>query len=447
MPNTNKYSLVSNTSVAKLLLHYSIPSIISMLVVALYNVIDRIFIGQGVGSIAISGLAITFPLMSLVTAFGVLVGVGGAARMSIALGKRDIKRAEYILGNVLLLTFIFSIILVVPSYIFLEDIIMFFGASEQTLPYAMEYLQIIVPFTIFTNLAFSFSGLIRASGAPNKSMIVILIGVVLNLILDPIFIFYFDMGIRGAAIATVISMSVSALFAVKHFFGHKNVVRFKRYALRLRSEIVINIVSIGLAPFLMNSASCLVNVILNNQLVKYGGDLAVGAWGIINSYLMIIVTIVIGLSLGMQPIVGYNFGADKKKRMKDVLMVAIKVSTIIMIVGFVMVQLFSGVLSSLFTDDPALSEIATRGMRIVFIMSPVIGFQVIVSNFFQSVGRVRESIFMTLSRQIIFLIPIMYLFSSLWGLTGLWIAIPVSDTLASIVAFAFLTRMKRKIYR
>ena len=444
---TNKENLIGNTSVAKLLLHYSIPSIISMLVVALYNVVDRIFIGQGIGAIAISGLAITLPLMSIVAAFGMLVGAGGSTRMSIALGKNNMQEAQQILGNVLMLIIIISTLLIIPTYICLEDIVMLFGASEQTLPYAMEYLRIIVPCTIFTNIAFSLCGLIRASGYPTKSMTIILIGVILNVILDPLFIFYFDMGIKGAAIATAISMFVTSILAIQHFYGRKNTVYLKRSALQLRYEITASILTVGLVPFFMNAASSLVNVILNNQLVKHGGDLAVGAWGIINSYLMIIITIIIGVSLGMQPIVGYNFGADKKKRMKDVLMVAIKASTVIMLIGFFAAELFAAPLVALFTHDPELSAIAIKGMRIVFMMTPIIGFQIIVSNFFQSVGQVPEAIFMTLSRQIIFLIPSMYIFASIWGLNGIWFAIPFSDIMSALVSILFLRKIKNKVYR
>lgn len=443
--NSNAAKL-GTEKVGRLLLNYSIPSIISMIVVSLYSIVDRVFIGQGVGAMAISGLALTFPLMALVAAIGTLVGVGAQTRMSIVLGMKDIPWARNILGNAFFLTFILSTALVVPSMIFIDDILRLFGGSDQTIPYAREYLMIVLPGSVFTNISFSFSGLMRASGYPMKSMIVILIGVVLNVILDPIFIFGFGMEIKGAAWATIISMFVSAVFVMAHFFNKSSFVHFEKGAFRLKKRIIINIVSIGLSPFLMNAAAATVNIILNNRLYQHGGDLAIGAFGIINSYSAMFVMCVMGLCQGMQPILGYNYGAHKLKRMKDTLLLTIKVAVTIMTIGFIVVQIFPRPLAMAFTTDEELLDITVHGLRVIFAAFPVIGFQITVSNFFQSIGKVKQSIFMSLSRQVLLLIPFLYIFSSLWGLTGVWLSTAVSDVIAAVIAAFFLNYAKKYFY-
>ena len=330
--------------IGSLLLHYSVPAIVGMVVASLYNIVDRVFIGQGVGPLAISGLALTFPLMTLIAAIGTLVGVGASARLSIVLGMKDIKWARNILGNAFILTFVLSAVFITIAMIYLPEILVAFGGSEQTIPYAIDYLKIVIPGSVLTNVSYSFSGMMRASGYPQKSMYTILIGVVLNVILDPIFIFGFGLGIQGAAIATVISMFVSAVFVMSHFFNPKHVVHFEKGCMHLRGYIIRNITSIGMAPFLMNVAACGVNIIMNHQLVRQGGDLAIGAYGILNSYAILIVMSVMGLCQGMQPIVGYNYGAQKYKRMKDTLLLTLRVGTLIMVIGFVVCELFPGLL-------------------------------------------------------------------------------------------------------
>ena len=346
--------------IGSLLLHYSVPAIVGMVVASLYNIVDRVFIGQGVGPLAISGLALTFPLMTLIAAIGTLVGVGASARLSIVLGMKDIKWARNILGNAFILTFVLSAVFITIAMIYLPEILVAFGGSEQTIPYAIDYLKIVIPGSVLTNVSYSFSGMMRASGYPQKSMYTILIGVVLNVILDPIFIFGFGLGIQGAAIATVISMFVSAVFVMSHFFNPKHVVHFEKGCMHLRGYIIRNITSIGMAPFLMNVAACGVNIIMNHQLVRQGGDLAIGAYGILNSYAILIVMSVMGLCQGMQPIVGYNYGAQKYKRMKDTLLLTLRVGTLIMVIGFVVCELFPGLLVSAFTSDPGLKSMAER---------------------------------------------------------------------------------------
>ena len=433
--------------IGKLLLKYSIPAIVGMVVVSLYNIVDRIFIGQGVGAIAISGLALTFPLMNMVAAIGTLVGVGASTRISIVLGMKDIKWARNILGNAFFLTFIMSALLIVPSMIWLEEIVRLFGGSDQTLPYALDYLRIVIPGSVLTNLSFSFGGMMRAAGFPRKSMLANIIGVGFNTILDPVFIFGLGMGIQGAAWATVISMLASALFVMHHFANRKNELHFERQGFRLKKRIIRNIVSIGLAPFLMNTAASVVNIVMNRQLRDTGGDLAIGAFGIINSYGAFFVMMVMGICMGMQPIVGYNFGAKKLKRMKDTLLLSIRIATGFVFVGFLFGELAPGVLVRLFTADETLRAMTVPGMRVVFALLPLIGFQIVVAQFHQSIGLAGEAIFMSLSRQVLFLMPLIWIFGRLWGLEGVWWALPISDGIATLTAAYFLIRVRNKFYR
>lgn len=433
-------------NIKQLLKEYSLPAITGMVVMSLYNIVSRIYIGQGVGPMAISGLTLTFPLMFLIAAIGTLVGVGGAARLSIVLGMKDLKWAQNILGNAFILTFALSGILVTILLLFLDDILIAFGGTENTIHYAKDYLRIVIPGSVLSNLTYSFSNMIRASGFPKKAMYALMLGVAASIILDPIFIFWFGMGIKGAAWATVLSMSISSVYALSHFFDRSLPVHFTLEGLKLKKFIILNIVSIGMAPFLMNLAASAVNIMMNTRLVIYGGDLAIGAYGIINSYAALIVMCVMGLGQGMQPIVGYNYGAQRLKRMKDVLLLAIKWSFVVMSIGFLCAQLLPGVMVRAFTSDPELIRIGVEGMRIVFLMIPLVGFQVIVSTFLQSISKPGKAIFMSLSRQVLFLIPLLFVFSSIWGLPGIWLSIPVSDFLAFIIAVVFLYRERKVFY-
>ncbi len=437
---------LEHEKIGSLLLKYSLPAIVGMLVSSLYNIIDRVFIGQGVGAMAISGLALTLPLSTMVAAIGTLVGIGASSRISIVLGMKDLRWARNILGNAFMLTFLLSAVLITLSMIYMDKVLVAFGGSEQTIPYAEAYLNIVIPGSVLTNLSYSFSGIMRAAGYPQKSMYTILIGVGLNVILDPIFIFGFDMGIQGAAVATVISMFASAVFVMAHFFNPRHPVHFRWNCFRPKKRIIRNIVSIGMAPFLMNLTASGVNIIMNHQLVRGGGDLAIGAYGIVNSYAILIVMCVMGLCQGMQPIVGYNYGAQKYKRMKDTLLMTIRVAFVIMGIGWLLGELIPKWLVSAFTTDPDLLAMATRGMRLACLMFPVVGFQIVVSTFFQSISKAPKAIFMGLTRQVIFLIPLLYLFSNWWGLFGVWLAIPVSDLLAALVALLFLLAEKKVFY-
>ncbi|MGV8962392.1 MAG: MATE family efflux transporter [Candidatus Saccharimonadaceae bacterium] len=432
--------------VSKLVWDYALPAIIGTMVNALYNIVDRVYIGQGVGALAISGLAVTFPVMNLTAALGMLVGAGASSRISISLGRRDHHTAEKILGNSFLLTILFNLVFITLLMIFLEPILMAFGASEQTFPYAKEYLQIILPGNIFVTMTFSFNSMMRASGYPQKAMYTMLIGAVLNIILDPIYIFVFDMGIGGVAWATVISMFIGMLFVMHHFTRKESTLRLRKKNIRFEKHILIAIVSIGLSPFFMQVAASGVTALMNTSLKTYGGDLAIGAYGILMSMLMLIVMFVIGLNQGLQPIIGYNYGARNYSRVKSAFFYGIKIATMVTTMGFLMGMFLPRLFARAFTSDVALLDLAENAMRISIIAFPIVGFQVVISSFFQSIGQAKKSIILSLSRQIIFLIPSIIILPRIFGLNGVWAATPVSDFIASLLAAYFFWR-EIKIFR
>ena len=384
--------------ISVLVWEYSIPAIIGTLVNSLYNIVDRIFIGQGVGAYAISGLAITFPVTILASSLGMLVGVGAASRISISLGERKKHTAEQILGNSLILILLFNAVIMTLFYVYLDPILLAFGATANTLPYAREYLQIVLIGNVFISLCYSFNNMMRASGYPKKAMITMLIGALLNIILDPVFIFVFDLGIAGVAWATVISMFVGMLFVMHHFIQDSSLIRLRKENIRLNKNIVLAIVSIGLSPFFMQVAASGVAVLLNTSLLKHGGDLAVGAYGILNSMLLIIIMTVVGLNQGTQPIIGYNYGAGNFLRVKDTFFYTVKVATIITSAGFIIGMFFPRQFASAFTGDQELLEIAENGIRLSLIAFPLVGFQVVAGNFFQSIGQAKKAIIQSLSR-------------------------------------------------
>jgi len=431
--------------ISVLVWEYSIPAIIGTLVNSLYNIVDRIFIGQGVGAYAISGLAITFPVTILASSLGMLVGVGAASRISISLGERKKHTAEQILGNSLILILLFNAVIMTLFYVYLDPILLAFGATANTLPYAREYLQIVLIGNVFISLCYSFNNMMRASGYPKKAMITMLIGALLNIILDPVFIFVFDLGIAGVAWATVISMFVGMLFVMHHFIQDSSLIRLRKENIRLNKNIVLAIVSIGLSPFFMQVAASGVAVLLNTSLLKHGGDLAVGAYGILNSMLLIIIMTVVGLNQGTQPIIGYNYGAGNFLRVKDTFFYTVKVATIITSAGFMIGMFFPRQFASAFTGDQELLEIAENGIRLSLIAFPLVGFQVVAGNFFQSIGQAKKAIIQSLSRQIIFLVPGLLIFPALLGLNGVWIAMPVSDFLASLLSLYLLVGQIRII--
>ena len=429
---------LEHEKISRLLLTYAIPAVVGTMVNSLYNIVDRIFIGHGVGALAISGLTLTFPVLLFLQAFGMLIGAGSATRVSIFLGRRENDKAEHVLGNALTLTFIISFLTITPSLIFLEDVLMWFGGSEQTIPYAMEYLYIVIPTNLLASLSFGFSAIMRASGYPRKSMTAMLIGAILNIIIDPIFIFWLDMGIRGAGYATVVAMSVSTIYVMSHFFRKDSLIRFRKECLRLSRPIVKSILTIGISPFSMQLAAGFVAVVMNQALQEHGGDLAIGASGIIISVAMLFVMLIIGISQGMQPIVGFNYGAGHHHRAMETLRLVILTATAIMGAGWVVSLLFPEVIVRAFTSDPELIAISANGLRTNFGLLIVVGSQIAISQFFQSIGIAWKTIFLSLTRQFIYLIPVVILLPPLIGLDGVWLSGPISDGLAAITAWIFL---------
>ena len=440
----NIYQL-GNESVGKLLWQYSIPAIVGIVVMSLYNIIDRIFIGQGVGSDAIAGLAITFPVMNLSTAVGTLVGAGAAARISIVLGQNDKRKAELILGNSLVLTLLFGFIYILIFAIFLDDILRLFGASDITLPYAHDFMAYILPGMLLTNLCFSFNNIMRASGYPTRAMVTMFIGAGLNVMLAPLFIFVLDMGIKGAAIATDISMAISTIFVMTHFFSKKSELHFKPGIYRLRWTIFTSITAIGAAPFCVNMAGSAVNGIVNNILQAQGGDSAVGALGILMTYAQLLVMVVIGITQGMQPIVGYNYGAHKFDRLKKAYWLSVAAATVVTTLGFLGAQIVPHWIARAFTIDPELIKNTSQALRITMLVFWAVGFQIVSTNFFQSLGHAGKSIFLSLTRQILFLLPLIYVLSRIYGLTGVWTAYATSDFLATLITGVLMVFQIRKI--
>lgn len=424
--------------VSKLLKKYAVPAIIAMTASSLYNIVDSIFIGQGVGPYAISGFAITFPFMNLAAAFGSLIGVGASTLSSVLLGQRDYDNAKKVLGNVVVLNLIMGGLFSLISLLFLDQILYFFGASENTLPYAKEYMVIILAGNIITHMYLGLNALLRSSGHPKQAMAATMLTVGLNCLLDPLFIFVFDMGIAGAAWATVLAQLVALVWLLRIFSNKNELIHFQKGIFRLQKRIVKDSLAIGLAPFLMNAVSCFVVIFINRQLLKYGGDLSVGAYGIVNRYVFLFMMIVMGFTQGMQPIAGYNYGARQYDRVTEVLKRTIKWGMIVMTTSFVVGMLFPYTVVSAFTNDPDLIEKSAHGVRIIVIAFPVIGINLVTSNFFQSIGKPKRSIFLSLSRQLIFLTPLLYILPTFMGEKGVWWSFAISDLISTIVACLLL---------
>ncbi len=430
--------------IGTLLRQYAVPAIIAMTASSLYNMVDSIFIGQGVGPLAISGLAVTFPLMNISAAFGTLVGAGGATLVSVLLGQRNYDMAKKVLANVFILNVTIGVFFIIFSLSFLTPILRFFGASDATLPYAKEYMTVILLGNIITHLYFGLNAILRSAGFPKKAMTATILTVVLNTILDPIFIFVFDMGIQGAAIATVLSQAVALVWVFRMLSDKSRVLHFSREQFSLDWKIAGRSLSIGMAPFLMNLTSSLVVILMNNQLRSHGGDMAIGAYGIINRVVFLFMMIVMGFTHGMQPIAGYNYGAKLYLRVVEVFRLTVFWATLITTLCFIVGMFFPEVAVSLFTRDPELKAIASRGFRIGVSLFPIVGFQMVTSNFFQSLGLARRAIFLSLSRQLLFLIPSLAILPGFFGVDGVWISMPVSDAIASIVAALMLASLIRK---
>ena len=372
--------------VGKLLMQYAIPAIIAMTASSLYNITDSIFIGHGVGALAISGLALTFPLMNLAAAFGSLVGVGASTLMSVRLGQKDYDTANKILGNVFILNIILGLAYTVVVLSFLDPILYFFGASDATLPYAHQYMVVILLGNVVTHMFLGLNALLRSTGRPQKAMYTTLCSVLINVILNPLFIFVFKWGIQGSAFATVISQVVMLVWQINIFSNKKHFIHLKKGTFRLQRKIVVDSMAIGLSPFLMNAASCVIVVLINQGLIHYGGDLAVGAYGIVNRVVFLFVMIVMGINQGMQPIAGYNFGAGHYDRVTEVLKKTLFLATGVMTLGFLIGEFTPHAVASVFTTDKTLINMASEGLRIVIVFFPIVGLPMVTANFFQSIG-------------------------------------------------------------
>lgn len=428
--------------VGKLLKKYAMPAIIAMTASSLYNMVDSIFIGQGCGPMAISGLALTFPLMNLSAAFGTLVGVGGATLISVLLGQKNYPVAKKVLSNVFILNVLVGILFAVVTLAFLNPVLRFFGASDATLPYARSYMIPLLLGNVITHLYFGLNSIVRVSGHPQKAMYATILTVTLNTILDPVFIFVFDMGIQGAAIATVLSQTVSFIWVMRIICDKREFLHLSRENFGLDWGIAKRSLSIGMAPFLMNVASCFVVIFINNQFRRYGGDLAIGAYGIVNRVVFLFLMIVMGFNQGMQPIAGYNYGAKRYDRALEVLNLTIRWALVVTSICFVVGMFFPRAAVSMFTHDPELIDLAARGFRITVVIFFIIGRQIVITNFFQSIGLANKAIFLSLTRQLIFLLPFLAILPLWLGADGVWLSMPASDLAALIITEIMMARLK-----
>ncbi len=431
--------------IGSLLMKYAGPAIIAMTASSLYNMIDSIFIGHGVGPLAISGLAVTFPLMNLSAAFGTLVGVGASTIMSVLLGQKNYEVANKVLGNVVVLNTVIGLIFMGVALMFLDPILYFFGASENTIVYAREYMQVILLGNVVTHLYLGLNNLVRASGNPKMAMVLTILTVILNVIFAPIFIFALNMGIRGAALATVIAQMVALVIILFYFSDSRKLLHFRKGIFRMDIRIAKDSLSIGLAPFLMNSAACLVTLFINQQLKSYSGDLAIGAYGIVNRISFLFIMINMGLNQGMQPIAGYNYGARKYSRVREVYMKTVKYATFVALAGFIVSIAIPHAAVSVFTSDPQLIDLAAKGLLLINLMLPLVGFQMVTSNLFQCLGMINKSIILSMSRQLLFLLPMLYVLPMFLDSKGIWISFPIADFLSSLLTFIMLLGLMKKL--
>lgn len=446
MADSDRSRELGQAPVGRLLWKYFVPAIIGVMANTLYNIVDRIYIGQGVGALALSGLTVCFPIMIVAMAFGLLVGMGASALVSIRLGQGNRPEAEKILGNAFFLLTAISLGITIAGLLARDRVLSLFGATPETLGFARQYITIILLGNVFQGVGFGMNGLIRAEGHARTAMLTMIIGAASNILLDPLFIFVLGMGVSGAAVATVISMAATSLWVLAHFIWGGDSLRLRASNLRPERRIVLGIFSIGMAPFAMQLAGSVINALFSVQLIRYGGDLAVGAMGIINSVAMMIVFCVIAINMAAQPILGFNYGARQFARVRRTLKLAVFSATAITAAGFLLVQAFPGFIVGLFNrSDPRLSEIGVRGMRILLAAFPVVGFQVVSSNFFQAIGKARISMFLNLLRQVIVLIPMVLVLPLMMGMDGIWLAGPAADLTAAAVTAAMIHRELGKL--
>ncbi|HHV71266.1 MAG TPA: MATE family efflux transporter [Clostridia bacterium] len=437
----DKAKQLGEEKVLKLLLKFSIPAIIGMLVNALYNMVDRIFIGHGVGSAGIAGITMGFPIMLVIMAFSMLVGLGANSLISIRLGEQKKDEAELIMGNALALLVILSLTISSLGLFFLKPMLKLFGASEVVFPYAQNYLNIILLGAVFQSIGFGMNNFIRSEGYPKKAMLTMLIGAVLNTILDPIFIFIFGWGVEGAALATIISQAISAAWVLNHFLRGDSLLKLKSETIKIQFPIMLKIFAVGSAPFAMQMAASLLNAILNRGLSTYGGDVAVSGMGIVMSIATLILMPVFGINQGIQPIIGYNYGAKNFDRVKETLKLGILGATIIVCIGFLATRLFPIQLISIFNkEDVELLQFGTQALKTYFIFLPIIGFQIVGANYFQAIGKPKQAMLLSLSRQVLILIPALLILPKFYALQGVLMAGPVADLISSIITGAYLVK-------
>lgn len=444
--NNQRQLALGNERIRKLLAQYAIPSIIAMTATSLYNMIDSIFIGQGCGPLAIAGLSVTFPLMNLSAAFGAMVGIGASAFIAVKLGQRDKESAESALGNVVLLNTVISLIFMAVCLFYLDEILIFFGASEQTLPYAREYMQILLLGNVLTHLYLGLNDVVRASGYPQKAMAATLTAVAINAVFNYLFIFVMGLGIAGAAIGTLCSQAVAFCIVLSHFFSKNTYLRFRRGIFHFSRKIVKSILSIGCAPFLINLCACLVVLLINNGLKEHGGDYYVAAYGICNRVVFIFVMVSQGINQGMQPIVGYNYGAGQLSRSIAAYKAAVMCAVAVSLVCFGLCMICPEVVVSLFTKDAELIQISTHAMRVLTMVFPLVGFQIVSTGFFTSLGMAHKAIFLSTTRQLLFLVPFLVVLPRYWGTDGIWYSIPFADA-ASIIAVAIMIWHQIKTFK
>ena len=432
--------------IPRLMLKFFIPAFIGVFVNALYNVVDRIFIGQGVGSVALSGVSVTFPVMLIVMGFGMLIGIGASVLVSINLGKHDMNKAEQVLGSSFLLMLLVSILITVIGFSIKNIMLHSFGATAETIQYANDYLDIILAGTVFQVVGFSLNNIIRAEGNPRIAMVSMILSAGTNMILNPIFIFGFGWGVKGSALATVISMILLTVWVLWHFLSSKSVVKLKLENIKFDRTIVFEILAIGMAPFFMQIANSVVQGLINTKLIAFGGDLAVGAMGIVNSVLTLIVMAIVAINMATQPIISYNYGAKSFSRVKETLRLAIIMATVIALFAFALVESFPGNIVKLFnSSDSGLLNFGKEGLRMSLLALPIVGFQVVIGNFFQSMGNAKIALFLTLNRQVIILIPLLFILPEYFGLNGIWLAMPISDFFSAFIVVFFLVNHWKKL--
>lgn len=434
----NRAQHLGEEKVGKLLLKFSIPAIIGMLVNGLYNIVDRIFVGRGVGSLALSGIAISFPITLAIMAFGMLIGIGATSVISIRLGQQKREEAERIVGNAFILLLGISLTITLLGYLFMDPLLVGLGASPDVLPYAKQYISVLLGGAVFQSIGFGMNNFIRAEGNPKIAMYTMILGAVLNTILNPIFIFGMHLGVAGSALATVIAQFVTSVWVMYYFLGNRALLKLRIQNFKLEWLLVKDMLAIGISPFSMQLVGSFVTVFLNKSLASYGGDIPIAALGIITSIAMLIFMPIFGIGQGAQPILGYNYGARNYDRVKQTLKLSVIGATVVMSLGFLMVELFPRALMSLFSTDPELIRIGANGMQIYLMMLPLIGFQVTVVGYFQATGQPRKSLFLSLSRQLLFLVPMIWILPRFLGLKGVWLASPVADLASAVVTALWL---------